>query len=78
MLLAVLLAYFITKLSRVLERQSYEIEKLKEEAANEQKLLALTTLAAGAAHELGSPLGSIAVATHEIALNFASLEDVQA
>jgi two-component system sensor histidine kinase RegB len=66
-LLAVLLAYFITKLVQLLEAQSLELENLRQRSANEQKLIALTTLSAGAAHELGSPLASISVATHETA-----------
>ena len=43
-----------------------EMRRLGEVAARSARLASLTTLAAGAAHELGSPLGTIAVVAREI------------
>lgn len=42
------------------------LARAQKEAAQAEKLASLTTLAAGAAHELATPLGSIAVASTEL------------
>jgi two-component system, sensor histidine kinase RegB len=47
------------------ERQA-ALAQAEREAAQAEKLASLTTLAAGAAHELATPLGSIAVASTEL------------
>jgi two-component system sensor histidine kinase RegB len=47
------------------ERQA-ALAQAQREAAQAEKLASLTTLAAGAAHELATPLGSIAVASTEL------------
>ena len=48
--------------------QRDQIATLRETAARNARLAALTTLAAGAAHELNNPLATIAVAAHEAKL----------
>lgn len=58
-LTATLIAYFLVKISSQL--QKYQTEKM-----DQTRLAALTTLAAGAAHELGSPLGAISIASGEL------------
>ena len=62
----VLTAYFVVKLSTAIERRDADIAELRERAARNERLASLTTLAAGAAHELGTPLATIAVAAREI------------
>jgi two-component system sensor histidine kinase RegB len=61
-----IVVYFITRLS--LELRSREADLSRERASHErdQRLAALATLAAGAAHELSSPLGTIAVVAREL------------
>lgn len=61
-----LTAYFVVKLSKALETRDAEIAEVRERAARNERLASLTTLAAGAAHELGTPLATIAVAATEI------------
>jgi two-component system sensor histidine kinase RegB len=71
---AVLTAYFVTSLADAVDRRDAEIADLRELAARNERLASLTTLAAGAAHALGSPLGTIAVAAKELERALAKLE----
>jgi two-component system sensor histidine kinase RegB len=63
---ASLTAYFVVKLSSALEHRDRELAGMREQAARHERLASLTTLAAGAAHELSTPLGTIAVVTREM------------
>lgn len=70
-LAAGLVAYFVRKIATTIALQREQIAALRESAARHARLASLTTLAAGAAHELGSPLGTISVAAHEMELAIA-------
>jgi two-component system sensor histidine kinase RegB len=61
-----LTAYFVVSLAAAVDRRDAEIASMREQAARNERLASLTTLAAGAAHALGSPLGTIAVAAKEL------------
>jgi two-component system sensor histidine kinase RegB len=63
---AVLTAYFVVKLSTTIERRDAAIADMKARVARHERLAAVTTMAAGAAHELGTPLATIAVASREL------------
>jgi two-component system sensor histidine kinase RegB len=65
-LAAVVTAYFGSRLSRRLDAQDAFLTAARKDAERSQRLASLTTLAAGAAHELSSPLATIAVATAEL------------
>jgi two-component system sensor histidine kinase RegB len=65
-LVAVLIAYFIDRIRRSLRLRERELERLRDHAQRNEQLAALTTLAAGAAHELGTPLATIAVVAKEL------------
>lgn len=73
-----LIAYFGARLAESLERREHEVLALREEAARVQRLASLATLAAGAAHELGTPLGTIGVAAGEVERAAAALPGGQA
>jgi two-component system sensor histidine kinase RegB len=72
-LAAALVTFFIGKITRAIALQRDQIAMLREANARNARLAGLTTLAAGAAHELGSPLTTIEVAAHEAELRAAKL-----
>lgn len=61
------LGFFVARLSAALRDRDRELRIAQERAARASRVASLTTLAAGAAHELGSPLGTIAVVAGELA-----------
>ena len=63
---AALTAYFVVKLSTTIERRDAAIAEMKARVARHERLASVTTMAAGAAHELGTPLATIAVASREL------------
>jgi two-component system sensor histidine kinase RegB len=76
----VFIAYFVTQVSAALQRREAELAAARELAARNERLVSLATLAAGAAHELGTPLATIAVTATELAhaLEQARLTDTNA
>ena len=71
---AILTVTFVVRLASALERQRGEVAAMRERALKAERLAAVTTLAAGAAHELGSPLGTIAVAASELERSLADAD----
>jgi two-component system sensor histidine kinase RegB len=65
-LVMVLIAYFVGRVMRSLRQREQELESARERARRSEHLGALTTLAAGAAHELGTPLSTIALVAKEM------------
>jgi two-component system sensor histidine kinase RegB len=52
--------------SQAISRREEDLEEMRARAARSERIAALTTLAAGAAHELSTPLGTIALAAREL------------
>lgn len=63
---AFVIVYFISRLTAALRARDSALETLKEKNRHSERLAALTTLAAGAAHELRNPLATISVALGEL------------
>ncbi len=63
---AVLFAYFIGRLANSLRERDRALALAREKALQNERVVALGALAAGAAHELGTPLATIALLTEEI------------
>lgn len=65
-LTALCVAYFVRRMFRSLQSRDMKLAAAEARAARADQFGALAVLAAGVAHELGSPLGTIAVAAHEM------------
>lgn len=65
-MVAVVIAYFVGRMTRSLRRHEKALEAERERGARNERLASLTTLAAGAAHELNTPLSTIAVVAREL------------
>jgi len=64
-----LITVFIGKVSEALRRQEQEALQYQSQLAHHERLASITTLAAGAAHELGTPLATIAVVSRDLERN---------
>jgi two-component system sensor histidine kinase RegB len=60
------IVYFLSRATRELAERERELERVREWTARHERLASLATLAAGAAHELATPLSTIAVAGKEL------------
>jgi two-component system, sensor histidine kinase RegB len=63
---ALLITIFIGKVSEALRKREQEVLSLQSRLARQERLASIVTLAAGAAHELGTPLATIAIASREL------------
>lgn len=66
MVMADLIAHFVGEASRAIARRETQLAEMRADAARRERQMSVTTLAAGAAHELSTPLGTIAVACREL------------
>jgi two-component system sensor histidine kinase RegB len=58
---AILLVVFVTRISRNLRARDARLADLRQRAAEEEHIVRMGLLASGAAHELGTPLSTLAV-----------------
>lgn len=86
-LIAVLLVAFVTRITRNLREADAALAAIRQRAAEEDHIVRMGLLASGAAHELGTPMSSIAVILGDLARNpaisgngelAADVEDMQA
>jgi len=61
-----LIVYFVQRTMRMLRERERAAEELRRSAERREKLASLATLAAGAAHELATPLSTIALVSKEL------------
>jgi two-component system, sensor histidine kinase RegB len=65
-LASVFVVFFVQRLTLVLSVRERELRETRSRADQREKLAALATLAAGAAHELSTPLSTIAIVAKEL------------
>jgi two-component system sensor histidine kinase RegB len=72
---ATFIVYFIRRIARALAERERELLVVRVQAERREKLASLATLAAGAAHELSTPLSTIAVVCKELRRSLAAAPD---
>jgi two-component system, sensor histidine kinase RegB len=60
-------AYFVSRVAAALREREQQVDSMRRHMAGMQRVAGLSTMAAGAAHELGTPLATIAVSASELA-----------
>jgi two-component system sensor histidine kinase RegB len=71
------IVYFLHRVTGELAARERELSVVREETVKHERLAALATLSAGAAHELASPLSTIAVVTRELERRLENGSDAQ-
>jgi two-component system sensor histidine kinase RegB len=69
---AAFIVYFLMRVRRALARREEELAASRSLAARQERLASLATLAAGAAHELATPLSTIAVVAKDLERDIAA------
>ncbi|UOA06835.1 ATP-binding protein [Methylobacter sp. S3L5C] len=67
-----LVAFFVVELARTLRDQERSLAEARENALRDERVVALGTLAASAAHDMGTPLGTIMIVAHELEQDYPS------
>jgi two-component system sensor histidine kinase RegB len=70
-LVAIVISVLVTRLALAIERRDLALDALRDRSARASRAAGLASVVAGAAHELGTPLATIAVAAHELELALA-------
>jgi two-component system sensor histidine kinase RegB len=65
-LTAGLVAYFVSRIGHTLRERDRALAEARENALHAEQILSLGTLAAGTAHELGTPLSTVAILAKEL------------
>ena len=68
--LSVLIAIFVSAMADTVRERDRYLAQLRENALRDERVLAVATLAAGAAHELSTPLATMAVVIGEISREY--------
>jgi two-component system sensor histidine kinase RegB len=64
---AVMIATFVVRMTQLIRQRDAELATARELALRDERVMAMGTLAAGAAHELGTPLATMALLAGELA-----------
>ncbi|THF61037.1 HAMP domain-containing histidine kinase [Pseudothauera rhizosphaerae] len=64
---ALVVVWFVARATAALRRRERELAAAREAQARDEQILALANLAAGAAHKLGTPLGTLRILADELA-----------
>lgn len=67
-----LITFFVQRIAGSLRQRERELAAAREETLRNERIVALGTLAAGTAHELGTPLATVAVVAQDLQEEFAN------
>ena len=73
---AAIISYFVSQIASELESQQKKIAEHREQQLENEQLLAIGTLAAGTAHELGTPLNTMRLLVDEMQLQQTTNNDI--
>jgi len=73
---ACLIAFFVVRMAATIRERDRLLARAREEALRHEQIIGLGTLAAGAAHELGTPLSTMAVVIKELQHEVAAQPEV--
>lgn len=77
---ALMIGWFVVRMTALIRERDAQLATARENALRDERVLAMGTLAAGAAHELGTPLATMAVIagelSHDASLSAAAREDL--
>ena len=68
--------FFVVSMVEALRDKEHKLAEAQEKSLRDEHVVALGTLAAGAAHELGTPLGTMAILTKEMENEYANNQDL--
>ena len=72
-----LIAHFVASMAHSLRERDRMLARAREEALRNERIVALGTLAAGAAHELGTPLATMTLLAEDMASRYAGQPDLR-
>lgn len=72
-----LITYFVVKMARDLRAQEAQLNRWREDQLRDEQVMAVATLAAGTAHELGTPLATMKVLLSELQQEYSGNSQLQ-
>ena len=63
---ALMIGWFIVRMTRLIRERDAELAAAREQGLRDERIIAIGTLAAGAAHELGTPLATMSLLAGEL------------